>query len=263
MSARQPFVPQGRPPTRPSPKTATSQADDGSSLEKKNNPQDLAADVPLSGIDKPLNISGFAKRKNAQGSDNTNVRKNAGDTPARARSPKLPARGGGKASAHSPFFASNSGIISTSSFRMPQTPGSTSSTDMQSEISASAAHISTSGDDNDSTKPPSRFVSQNSVRSRVSSRSSLERINEEPNECAASPRGYSRDAELAEEQDMRGSTAPLSPTYYEEEDALSGHPALRRVHKRIDQTELEFSPAKRRRVSEPKARRDGCVAYMH
>lgn len=278
MSARQPFIPQHKPPLRVSVEDERNNSDSGdqqhasepfkpngllSTVESPPSDQPAAsrqspsasqetpaASLPLNGINKPLNISSFAKSKfgpRRSFEDSSRVhspRPNLGTPhPMRINPPAA-------------FYSGASGFSSTPAFRLPQGVFHRQSPAASDDMSLNNAHIPTLNADIDdlSHLQPSRFVSsKSSLPRRVASRSSLEKIHEAPEEdaCDSTNAGRPQDDRRIQENPVDEGDS----RQYESMYLSSGRhkPPLRRIQKRItEDMDPDYNPnAKRQKLDQP------------
>lgn len=207
MSARQPFVPQQRPPSRQTTSVSTSDvkatpddtfkpngllldsAPGGHEQQTSVNTQHRGVSDIASFVNKPLNLAGFSKKKpHNVALPFITPSKSFGDDVTRSRSPNpRPGSQPMRISMPSPFFPSNSGFTPVSTFRKAQAPTSgqalhpAPSTD---DFNASQAHIPAKPpgldhlDDVAGPNMPQQPGVASNARMRSSSRPSLEKIHE-------------------------------------------------------------------------------------
>ncbi|GJE97587.1 hypothetical protein PsYK624_138080 [Phanerochaete sordida] len=276
MSARQPFVPQQKPPFRAQPDVEQpSGHSDSTNATHLNGPvpnsgfshtssgshDTLTSFVsPLNGINKPLNINGLARAKFS------NARRSFEDSSSRAHSPRP------SLAQHAARIPTSVGLLSTASGLSPMSafrpslvqPASKShSAAVSDDFSANQAHIPSSMTDLDDVEDAKRnnYISPPppGFRRHVHSRTSLEDIREEAEDelealdpgSSSEAQRHQHDANFQEDSSSIIYNAAFSPS-----ESMRNKPPLRRVTKRIERQE-DMDPedrpraAKRARVDKP------------
>ncbi|PSS34170.1 hypothetical protein PHLCEN_2v1787 [Hermanssonia centrifuga] len=253
MSARQPFIPQQRPPSKPNPSEASADesfrpngllSDSSNTSTETNAPQSArngfstSLDTPplITGAHKPLNLAGFVKKK-SHGTVHTSGKAHQVIDDHSSSSPKPMNQQATRIVAPSPFFPSSSGFAPIAAFRTPS-------------ISSSKLQTSTSTDEFGSNQPhipsgPAQDGSNNSDRysqaraghrMRPLSQPSLERIYEIEEETPPEYGIQGPGAGDGQEIIRNSSTAPEGHARYES-DGKEKPPPLRRINKRPQRNE--------------------------
>ncbi len=253
MSARQPFIPQQRPPFKPNPSEASADesfrpngllSDSSNTSTETNAPQSArngfstSLDTPplMTGAHKPLNLAGFVKKK-SHGTVHTSGKAHQVIDDHSSSSPKPMNQQATRIVAPSPFFPSSSGFAPIAAFRTPS-------------ISSSKLQTSTSTDEFGSNQPhipsePAQDGSNNSDRysqaraghrMRPLSQPSLERIYEIEEETSPDHGIQGPGAGDGQEMIRNSSTAPEGHARYES-DGKEKPPPLRRINKRPQRNE--------------------------
>lgn len=277
MSARQPFIPQSRPPSRstldPDPANPDAFLPNGllpattqNNIEDDTHPQQAkstsAGPTVSAGnrentngtFNKPLNISSLTKkrahipaRKSLEDSDN-NSAEPAASRPFKPHRPQHTMR----IAAPSPFFPSTASFAPMTAFRTPRVPSPTkrNSASVVDDLNVNQAHATTSGpliplsSDMDREHTESSALSRAPMPARPYSAASKHQEPEERSNDTFHDHAGSRDPfdfdEIDSDYSRSYDLSYDSVTAVDEQEACNSHTSLRRVKKRIQRDDLDL-----------------------